>query len=678
MAEQHIAVRQDSGQVAFYINGSLQFDSRDERVYHEYLVRPALGLASARCPGPLHALILGGGDGLAAREILTAESAERVDLVDFDAEVLRFAREEFSALNGGALSDERVALHCRDAADFLVSCRHRYDLIVVDLTFPEDLASCRLFTEGFYRAVKDCLSPVGVVALNAVSPTVSPAAYWSIHRTLKAAGLGPRPYQASIPSFLSHGYGEWGFFMGSPRPILSRELRCLRFEGAGLPSRSAFLRSMVFPSTHILFGQGCARSIVEPADLLWLLNLRLPALPAQGDMLDFSRRDPLSRLGLNGKAEQALLALALSDWANYIFVSLRSLDWDELFKEMDRRIKGVPAGLREEVERLRDGGAEAFREQLLSREGIQRALTALVVVMIIINLVYPDNAYAKGYHGGHHHGYHSSSAAAGVAMQLTAPVPPAPFRKLPTGQAGRVVATDMSGKIYPSQQFVFLNQSEEPVTEQATYRLADDLFLSPSGNAYYTIPGAPFHYMLNAEEGVLFKTGDPVPLMSFALDSQLVNLVKENLEAQKKLLDKTLRDYSRWMGWVEPLALVSSGIMEEAKEIQRLRGLQRIFKQLNEVYGNYLPPLEDAGSSLRLAPGVYLSSQGSILLRAGFGRWSSLQFRSFNADAKLPRVKPNKGLEEFVEAVVRWNLKRLPTDSLLRHRLLKGLGEEAL
>ncbi|HNW45600.1 MAG TPA: hypothetical protein PKI19_13955, partial [Elusimicrobiales bacterium] len=115
------------GALAFYIDGSLQFDTRDEAVYHETLALPAAALAAARFRRPLRALVLGGGDGLALRELLQFPQVASADLVDYDPGVLELGRGAFAAYNRGSLSDARVKVHCGD------------DIVLADFTFPADL-----------------------------------------------------------------------------------------------------------------------------------------------------------------------------------------------------------------------------------------------------------------------------------------------------------------------------------------------------------------------------------------------------------------------------------------------------------------------------------------------------------------------------------------------------------
>src|SRR5919199_6574158 len=220
--------QRDDGSLALFIDGDLQFDSRDERIYHEALALPALALAARRSSGPLQSLICGGGDGLCARELLKSSRIGTLDLIDYDATILALARSDLQSLNDGSLFDPRVIVHIADAIVFVADALHsgaRYDLIVSDLTVPHDLDGSRLHSVDWYESLHELLADEGILAVNAASPSGSADAYWSIYNSMRAAGLHPRPYRVALPSFAAQGYGaDWGFFVAAKRPIAAEEL----------------------------------------------------------------------------------------------------------------------------------------------------------------------------------------------------------------------------------------------------------------------------------------------------------------------------------------------------------------------------------------------------------------------------------------------------------------------
>ncbi|HEX8394526.1 MAG TPA: polyamine aminopropyltransferase [Longimicrobium sp.] len=188
-----------------FLNGHLQFSSRDEYRYHEALVHP--GLASL--PAARSVLVLGGGDGLAAREILRYPGVH-VTLVDLDAQMTRLFREhaEMVRLNGGALTSPRVRVVNADAMRWLDANPERFDFVVVDFPDPSNYAVGKLYTTAFYRLLRRHVNPGGRIVVQSTSPLFARSAFWSIDATLREAGLRTWPYHLYVPSF-----GEWGFVL---------------------------------------------------------------------------------------------------------------------------------------------------------------------------------------------------------------------------------------------------------------------------------------------------------------------------------------------------------------------------------------------------------------------------------------------------------------------------------
>lgn len=221
---QRIVLTAWRGDLRLFLNGHLQFSSRDEYRYHEALVHPGL----AAHPSPKRVLVLGGGDGLAVREILRYPGVH-VTLVDLDAAMTRLFREhrEMVKLNSGALTSPRVRVVNADAFRWLAEHRETYDFAVVDLPDPSNYAVGKLYTTTFYRLVRQHLNPGGSFVVQSTSPLFARTAFWSIERTLREAGLRTYPYHVYVPSF-----GEWGFILAGtggyrPPPRLPAGLRYL-------------------------------------------------------------------------------------------------------------------------------------------------------------------------------------------------------------------------------------------------------------------------------------------------------------------------------------------------------------------------------------------------------------------------------------------------------------------
>ena len=221
---QRIVLTQADGDVRLYLNGDLQFSSLDEYRYHEALVHPGLAAVAA----PQRALVLGGGDGMAVREILRDERVGRVTLVDLDPMMTEIfgGHDAFAALNDYALRSPRVEVINADAFVWLGEDTDRYDFIVVDFPDPSNYSLGKLYTTTFYRRLAAHLADGGIVAIQSTSPLVSREAFWCIVETVRATGLNAAPYHAAVPSF-----GEWGYVVASREPfqVPDRFPEALRF-----------------------------------------------------------------------------------------------------------------------------------------------------------------------------------------------------------------------------------------------------------------------------------------------------------------------------------------------------------------------------------------------------------------------------------------------------------------
>lgn len=209
---QRIVVTKNRAGFQLFLNGHLQFSSVDEYRYHEALVHPAFGLK----PDAARIAILGGGDGLAVREVLKHASVKSITLVDLDPMVTTLARTHplFVHLNGGSLIDPRVTVINDDAMVWLDRHEALFDLVFVDFPDPNGFSVGKLYTSRFYAILKRHLDPDGFFAVQATSPLFARRSFWIIERTIAAAGLTTHAYHASVPSF-----GEWGFVLGGRKPF---------------------------------------------------------------------------------------------------------------------------------------------------------------------------------------------------------------------------------------------------------------------------------------------------------------------------------------------------------------------------------------------------------------------------------------------------------------------------
>jgi spermidine synthase len=210
---QRIVVTRTHRNFQLFLNGHLQFASSDEYRYHEALVHPVMAVAGR----PRRVLVLGGGDGLAVREVLKHPEVEQVVLVDLDAEMTRLATENplLSGLNGNSLRDPRVHVVNQDAMVWLREpAGGLFDVALVDFPDPSSFALGKLYTTHFYGLLRRRLDPEGAVAIQSTSPLMARRSFWCINRTLEAAGFQVRPYHALVPSF-----GEWGYALAALHPF---------------------------------------------------------------------------------------------------------------------------------------------------------------------------------------------------------------------------------------------------------------------------------------------------------------------------------------------------------------------------------------------------------------------------------------------------------------------------
>ncbi len=249
---QRIAITRGGQDTRLFLDGALQFSTMDEYRYHESLVHPAM----VSVPAARRVLVLGGGDGLAVREILRHAEVEAVVLVDLDPVVtgLFTEREELAALNRGALSDPRVQVVNGDALPWLRTYAGApFDVAIIDFPDPNDYGLGKLYTTHFYRQLAAVMAPHGTIGMQATSPLFSPEAYWCIVRTIQSEGYAARPYHTYVPAF-----GEWGFVLATvpghpnPTPRMRAFPDGLRYlDDNALAASFSFPRDMVRPDGPI-------------------------------------------------------------------------------------------------------------------------------------------------------------------------------------------------------------------------------------------------------------------------------------------------------------------------------------------------------------------------------------------------------------------------------------------
>ncbi len=236
---QRIVVTHGRGGYRLFLNGNLQFAQRDEYRYHEALVHPAMAAQGA----PRRVAVLGGGDGMAVREILKYPTVESVTLVELDPAMTGLFRDtpQLAQLNQHSLSDPRVHIVNTDAFQWLqegdpaarppeggvrppggaadlAQAGERggqdfFDVIVVDFPDPTNFAIGKLYTNSFYGLLERRLAASGYAVVQTTSPLIARRSFWTVVQTIESVGLTATPYHAHVPSF-----GEWGFVIASRRP----------------------------------------------------------------------------------------------------------------------------------------------------------------------------------------------------------------------------------------------------------------------------------------------------------------------------------------------------------------------------------------------------------------------------------------------------------------------------
>ena len=204
---QRIVLTSNGRDLRLFLNGNLQFSSRDEYRYHEALVH--IGLAALNQPKKV--LVLGGGDGLAVREILKYNSIQKIILVDLDPAITKLFIQQntLAKLNQNSLKSPKIQLITEDAFIWLQKNKtQKFDFIIVDFPDPSNYALGKLYTNKFYTSLKAVLEPSGFLVIQSTSPYYAKKSFWCIVKTLNSVGLTTAPYHAYIPSF-----GEWGYII---------------------------------------------------------------------------------------------------------------------------------------------------------------------------------------------------------------------------------------------------------------------------------------------------------------------------------------------------------------------------------------------------------------------------------------------------------------------------------
>lgn len=209
---QRIVITGNTKDLRLFLNGNLQFSSRDEYRYHEALVHPAM----ASLKDPQDILVLGGGDGLAVRELLKYPSVRSITLVDLDKRMIDLFKNQelLTRLNANSLNNPKVSVIINDAFVWLRTTPQRFDLAIVDFPDPSNYSLGKLYSDTFYKTLKHALKPEGMVVVQSTSPYYAKNSFWCVDKTLQSVGFFTTPYHAYVPSF-----GDWGYVIAANYPF---------------------------------------------------------------------------------------------------------------------------------------------------------------------------------------------------------------------------------------------------------------------------------------------------------------------------------------------------------------------------------------------------------------------------------------------------------------------------
>ncbi len=434
---------------AFYINGDLQFDTADEALYHEYLVIPAVALAVGRFPDTgLRVLICGGGDGLAARDVLRFPEVHYIDLVDYNPDVLELAQTVFKPFNEGSLESDRLTVYTQEAFEFISTIPdNSYHVVLCDFTYPTCQEDTSIYSREWFQQISRVLTPSGIVSTNGVSPENRTSGFWCLYQTVLSAGLKVKPLQLAIPSFRRHGYGNWGFFLASPVSIERTEL-----ESIALPNDlQALTHEQLFQA--FIFQDKIAQTRNDvtvhtldcPQLFYYLLNPSFEPLEADDvdttiDFIDIQetskgllatrdllKLESLARVWLeelyqsqnfpeNNLDITKLLPVQhryhspkmTKEWLAYLKQLLSEIDLPRLLNSLLERSQELPPQIARDLKQLAENIRTGKPLPNLPPKTAEFVMM-LSVTLLMANLVTPDAIFAKGSYSSGSSGYSSGS-----------------------------------------------------------------------------------------------------------------------------------------------------------------------------------------------------------------------------------------------------------------------------
>jgi spermidine synthase len=422
--------------LAFYINGDLQFDTADEALYHEYLVIPAITLAVGRFPQTdLRVLICGGGDGLAARDVLRFPEVRHIDLVDYNPDVLELAQTVFKPFNRGSLESDRITVYPQEAFEFVSKIPdNSYHIVLCDFTYPTTPEDTSIYSREWFQQINRILVPDGILSTNGVSPDSRTTGFWCLYQTLLSANLWVKPLQLNIPSFHQHGYGSWGFFLASSASINRSELESVALpDNLQVLSCEQLFKTFIFPAEIAKFRHDVAiHTLDSPQLFYYLLNPNFELIEADYankpvDFLDIQESSngllaPRDLLKIESVAQIWLEQIYQSssspdslldatkllpvqhryhspkmtrEWLVYLKQLLAEIDLTRLLNSLLERSQELPPKVARELQQLAENLRTGKPLANLPPKTAEFVMM-LSVTLLMANLVAPDTVFAKG------------------------------------------------------------------------------------------------------------------------------------------------------------------------------------------------------------------------------------------------------------------------------------------
>lgn len=724
----YVEERED-GSFAFYMEGDLQFDSRDEAIYHESLVLPALSLSEAAEPEGKHILICGGGDGLALRECLRFPHVAKVDLVDIDDSVVQFGKTRFASLNRNAFADPRAKVSIADAWDFLEEPT-LYDAIICDFTVPRRPEETRIFSLEWYERLRSALTPRGILAMNAVSPERTPEAFWCLKKTVRRAGLYPVTYRVCIPSFREQGYGAWGFMVASPRPLGQAHLRSLSCPVETYQTDLTKLwRGTKFErSERLLEGRVGVNSLAHPCLLPLILNPNLAQNSSARSLAQseepFSLYPLIRALPIQHPYHTREMVESV---AEHVMGSIRTLDIPRLVEALLARAAQLPRDLVKELERLQ----EFLRLQRTLWESFgrwcYRLFAVLVVIMTLANMIMPDAAFGKGSFGigrssmsrGYSTNYHASGSSFGgqrgfsgssgggrgaLGGSFGAPrarISSTGFRR----SYGNGGATDIYGNSYRAREFryydepgVYINfntygggggmrgngssaprQNQTPKQQKALFVADEDMMVLENGDVVITL-SEDAYLLLRQGHVFLMSQKEPAPLLELFADTEIFQSASGALTEQQQAAEEEKQIREQWLSWVSWSSVLFPNIAADKQEVQNISDMEGRIQLALKGIGTPKPaaPVTLPPGAIELFAGCYLLTDQSITCRRADGSW--LATRDGHTWAQeVVNGKPNlcpPALQPLLQGIIVKLIKEFTADFNENLNDLKELAQE--